>query len=60
MLLDLAGRHRLDLSRSVMVGDTDRDAQAAAAAGVAFILAGQDSDMIPPDAILKALEAVTC
>jgi histidinol-phosphate phosphatase family protein len=60
MLLELAVRHRLDLSRSVMVGDTNRDAQAATAAGVAFILAGQDSDMNPPDAILKALKAATC
>jgi D-glycero-D-manno-heptose 1,7-bisphosphate phosphatase len=33
MLLDLAKRHHLDLSRSWMVGDAARDAQAGLAAG---------------------------
>lgn len=38
MLLDLARRHGLDLSRSYMVGDMDRDVQAGLAAGAHGIL----------------------
>jgi histidinol-phosphate phosphatase family protein len=60
MLLDLAERHGIDLSRSVMVGDTDRDAGAAEAAGVAFIHAESTPDVGPSGAILRAIEVITC
>jgi D-glycero-D-manno-heptose 1,7-bisphosphate phosphatase len=38
MLLDLARRHDLDLSRSHMVGDMDRDALAGLAAGASAVI----------------------
>lgn len=38
MLLDAAARHSLDLSRSFFIGDTDRDVNAALAAGVTPVL----------------------
>jgi histidinol-phosphate phosphatase family protein len=60
MLLALADRHGVDLARSVMVGDSPRDAEAATAAGVAFIHAQQGSDVGPSTAILRAIEVVTC
>jgi D-glycero-D-manno-heptose 1,7-bisphosphate phosphatase len=48
MILDLARRYNLDLTRSFMVGDMERDAQAGLAAGTQAIL-------IPPrNAALKA------
>jgi D-glycero-D-manno-heptose 1,7-bisphosphate phosphatase len=41
LVLNLAETHRLDLARSVMVGDTDVDRQLAASAGIGrFIWAG--------------------
>jgi D-glycero-D-manno-heptose 1,7-bisphosphate phosphatase len=47
MLLDLARRYNLDLTRSYMVGDMERDAQAGLAAGTQAVL-------IPPrDAAAK-------
>jgi histidinol-phosphate phosphatase family protein len=60
LLMEVATRHHLDLPRSVMVGDTERDAQAAKAAGVSFVLAGPPAGVNPSDAIVTALEAVTC
>ncbi len=38
LLLEGARRHELDLPRSFLIGDTDRDLGAAAAAGVPFLL----------------------
>jgi len=38
MLLQAAAEHEIDLTRSFFIGDTPTDAQAAAAAGVAFLL----------------------
>ena len=38
MLLQAAREHRIDLARSVFLGDTPTDAQAAHAAGVPFVL----------------------
>jgi D-glycero-D-manno-heptose 1,7-bisphosphate phosphatase len=38
MILDLANRHQIDLSRSVMIGDRDTDMAAASAAGCHGIL----------------------
>jgi histidinol-phosphate phosphatase family protein len=60
LLLGLAGIHGLDLARSVMVGDSERDAGAAANAGVAFILVGAGDGVGPSEAIRRALEVVTC
>jgi D-glycero-D-manno-heptose 1,7-bisphosphate phosphatase len=41
MLLDLARRHHLDLPRSYMVGDRDRDAEAGLAAGAFGVRIGE-------------------
>lgn len=38
MILEAAARHGLDLARSYLVGDTERDLGAARAAGVEFLL----------------------
>jgi D-glycero-D-manno-heptose 1,7-bisphosphate phosphatase len=38
MIFEAARRHRIDLARSYVVGDTERDAGAARAAGVPFVL----------------------
>ncbi len=38
MILEAASRHALDLGRSWLVGDTDRDLGAAQAAGLPFLL----------------------
>ena len=43
MLLDLARRHHLDLSRSYMVGDHPRDAKAGVAAGATGVLIHENS-----------------
>ncbi len=42
MLIDLARRHGLDLSASVMVGDQDRDIACGHAAGCATVLLARD------------------
>jgi D-glycero-D-manno-heptose 1,7-bisphosphate phosphatase len=38
MILELAKRHQIDISRSVMIGDRDTDMAAASAAGCHGIL----------------------
>jgi mannose-1-phosphate guanylyltransferase/phosphomannomutase len=60
LLVALADRHGIDRSRSVMVGDSDRDEGAARAAGVPFIHADEVPDVGPSGAILRAIEVVTC
>jgi D-glycero-D-manno-heptose 1,7-bisphosphate phosphatase len=60
MLLSLAKRHGIDLTRSAMVGDTDRDEGAALAAGVTFIHADSVPSVGPSGAILRAIEVITC
>ena len=52
LVLSLAEKHRIDLARSVMVGDTDADRRLAASAGIGrFIWAGDyfRSDATGPD-----------
>jgi len=60
MLLTLADHHGIDLERSVMVGDSDRDEGAAQGAGTSFIHAAEGGDVGPSDAILRAIEVATC
>lgn len=60
MLLAAAEAHGLDLSRSVMVGDTWRDKEAAEAAGVTFIGTGDLGDVRPSEAIFTAIEVISC
>ena len=63
-----ARRHRLDLGRSVMVGDTERDRGFARGAGMRFIHVGAPhddadaEDCLPEaaDAIRRGIEVVTC
>src|SRR5712692_10173563 len=38
LILEAARRHEIDLARSYLVGDTDRDLEAARAAGISFVL----------------------
>ena len=60
MLVTLAGKHGLDLSRSILVGDTERDEGAARQAGTGFIRVDGDSQFASSHAIQSALEVVTC
>lgn len=60
LLTGMAARHGLDLPDSVMVGDTDRDQGAAAAAGVRFIRVDPDAGVGPCEAIDRAIEVLTC
>ena len=63
-----AERHGLDLSTSVMVGDTDRDRQLAAAAGMKYVHVGDSradtgtEDCFPEaaEAIRHGIEVLTC
>jgi histidinol-phosphate phosphatase family protein len=68
LLREAAQRHALDLTRSVMVGDTDRDRGAAQAAGTHFVHVGgdwsnpdgEDCFEASADAIRRGIEVVTC
>ena len=68
MLREAAARHSLDLSRSVMVGDTDRDRGAAEAVGAYFLHVSQECQLQdeqdgleePQAAIRRGIEVVTC
>lgn len=61
-------RHGIDLRRSVMVGDTERDSALAAATGMAYVhvgepLAGEDTEDCFPqaaEAIRRGIEVLTC
>jgi HAD superfamily hydrolase (TIGR01662 family) len=63
-----AARHRLDLARSVMVGDTDRDRGFASSAGMRFIHVSAPhgdrdaEDCLPDaaDAIRRGIEVLLC
>lgn len=46
MLLQAAREHDIDLSRSLFIGDDDRDGQAAQAAGVPFIQVSSDIGIV--------------
>ena len=60
LLLSAAADFNIDLSRSVFVGDSDADIQAARAAGCASVLFGSDIDLQPnsPAGLLIARRAV--
>jgi D-glycero-D-manno-heptose 1,7-bisphosphate phosphatase len=58
LLLELIGRHGFETAQSVMVGDSDRDLEAASSAGVRFIRV--DSDESSPAAIAEAVDRLTC
>jgi len=58
LLLELISRHGLDAGQSVMVGDSDRDLEAASSAGAGFICV--DNDESSPAAIAKAVDRLTC
>ena len=68
MLRDAAARHTLDLNRSVMVGDTVRDREAAHAVGVHFVHVSpqclfpdeEDCYEEPQEAIRRGIEIATC
>lgn len=65
---EAAERHGIDLQRSIMVGDTERDAGLAAATGMAYLHvgeppAGADTEDCYPqaaDAIRRGIEVLTC
>lgn len=63
MLLDAAAEHDIDLSRSWMVGDADRDVEAGRRAGVRTVLVEHPGSAhrrkgAPSDAIVRNLSAV--
>jgi histidinol-phosphate phosphatase family protein len=60
MLLRLAEHHGIDLSSSVMIGDTWRDDGAARAAGVGFISVAPEHGVGPCGAIRQAIEVIAC
>lgn len=65
MIMEAAQRLHLDLPRSAMIGDNDRDMQAARAAGVGkLLLLSQSANAAPPDVTVvkdfsQALSALT-
>jgi len=60
LLIHLAKHHRLNLTKSAMVGDTDRDAGAAHRADVTFFSTHSFTDGGVSEAILRAIEVATC
>lgn len=58
MILEAALRHQIDLSRSWMIGDSPRDAEAGRAAGCKTILVGNKADPILADAIFADMQAL--
>ena len=60
LLLRMASWHGLDLAGSVMVGDTERDQGAAAAAGVRYVGVDPTGPVGPCEAIDEAIEVLTC
>ncbi|MDP6890136.1 MAG: HAD family hydrolase, partial [Phycisphaerales bacterium] len=59
MLIEAADRHRLDLTRSWMIGDQDRDIAAGQTAGCRTILLGQTPGDPPPNHVAGSMpEAV--
>ena len=65
---EAAERHGIDLRRSVMVGDTDRDRELATATGMAYLHVGEapqgadTEDCFPQaaEAIRRGIEVLTC
>lgn len=68
LALKAARRHRIDLARSVMVGDTERDRGLALATGMHYVevhplcndRAAPDRFQDPAHAIRRAIEVLTC
>ena len=68
MLLDAAARHTLDLKQSVMIGDTDRDRDAAQEVGARFVHVSynhkcadqEDCYKRSQEAVRRGIEVVTC
>lgn len=60
LLQAAAAAHGLNLDRSVMVGDTLRDREAAESAGAHFIATGDLGDVRPSEAIAAAIEVISC
>ncbi|KAF0817975.1 D-glycero-alpha-D-manno-heptose-1,7- bisphosphate 7-phosphatase [Bacillus sp. ZZV12-4809] len=60
MLLELAERHHLDLAKSIMVGDHERDIEAGKKAGckTVFIGSEQTSADIQASSLLEAVEDI--
>ncbi|MDP6157359.1 MAG: HAD family hydrolase [Phycisphaerales bacterium] len=59
MLIEAADRHKLDLTRSWMIGDQDRDIAAGQTAGCRTILLGQTPGDPPPNHVAVSMpEAV--
>ena len=60
LLLSAAADFNIDLSRSIFVGDSDTDAQAARAAGCAWVLFGSDIGLQPtsPSGLPPARRAI--
>ena len=58
LLLELIARHGLDAAASVMVGDSDRDLEAATSAEAGFIRV--DGELPSPAAIAEAVDRLTC
>jgi len=60
LLFSAAADFNIDLSRSIFVGDSDTDAQAALAAGCASVLFGSDTGLQPtPPSDLPAARSAT-
>jgi len=57
MLIEAARRHGLDLSRSWMIGDQDRDIAAGRAAGCRTILLGAQAGESAPDMVASSIDA---
>jgi D-glycero-D-manno-heptose 1,7-bisphosphate phosphatase len=55
MLLEAAARHALDLGRSWMIGDQDRDIAAGEAAGCQTILLGESPGNPSPDYVAGSM-----
>lgn len=58
MILDAARLHQIDLSRSWMIGDSPRDAEAGRAAGCQTILVGAKADPALADATFADMQSL--
>jgi histidinol-phosphate phosphatase family protein len=60
LLTGLAARHGIDFQRSIMVGDTWRDEEAAQAAGASFLSVDANTGVGACEVITQAIEELTC
>ncbi|MCP4758589.1 MAG: HAD family hydrolase [Planctomycetes bacterium] len=56
MLLEAANRHDLDLTRSWLIGDQDRDIAAGLAVGCRSVLLGAAAGDPPPDVVAQTMQ----